>query len=72
MYLMRRGKGALRRVVHLTPYDPITGNPTMEPLCGRSNGIVFNMTSNVPWGQPCCKRCLAAARYPQRASGSED
>jgi hypothetical protein len=56
-YLMKRGKGALRRTVHLTPSDPF-GNPTMEPLCGRHT-VDFNMTSNVPWGRPLCKRCRA-------------
>lgn len=61
-YLMRRGKGALRRVVHLTTHDPMTGQPTMQPVCGRPNGVTFNMTSNVPWGQPLCKRCRRAIR----------
>ena len=64
-YLMRRGKGALRRVVHLTEHDRLTGQPTMEPLCGRTNGVEFNMTSNVPWGQPLCKRCRAIVRELQ-------
>lgn len=59
-FLMRRGKGALRRVVHVTTHDPHTGKPTMRPVCGRDNGVVFNMTSNVPWGRPVCKRCWKA------------
>lgn len=56
-YLYRRGPGAARRVVHLTPYDPRTGDPTMQPLCGRANGITFDTTINLPLGRPLCKRC---------------
>lgn len=57
-YLYRRGHGARRRVMHLTGYDPRTGKPTMEALCGFR--YPFNTTSNVPWGQRTCKRCSAA------------
>jgi hypothetical protein len=59
-YLYQRGTGARRRVVHLCGYDPITGDPTMRPVCGRNNGLSFDTTSNVPWGQPLCKRCRRA------------
>jgi hypothetical protein len=61
-FLFRRGKGAKRRVVHIAEYDR-TGNPTMQPLCGRDNGIAFDTTSNVPWAQPLCRRCRHAL-YP--------
>lgn len=60
-YLFKRGKGVLRRVVHLTGFDPRTGEPTMRPLCGRSP-LTFDMTSNVPFGLPLCKRCRAVSR----------
>lgn len=40
-YLYQRGPGAKRRVMHLSGYDPRTGEPTMQPLCGRSNGLAL-------------------------------
>ena len=55
-YLLKRGKGALRRVVHLTGFDPRTGESTMIPLCG-SRRLQYDTTSNVPWGLKVCKRC---------------
>lgn len=58
-YLLKRGKGALRRKVHITLHDPITGEPTMEPACG-DHRLDFDTTSNVPWGRPLCKRCRKA------------
>lgn len=58
-YLYERGAGAKRRVMHLTEYDPRTGEPTMQALCGAQRP--FNTTSNVPWGRPLCKRCEKAA-----------
>ena len=61
-YLLKRGRGSLRRVVHLCGHDQISGEPTMQPICGRSNGLTFDATSNVLWGLPLCKRCRAAAR----------
>lgn len=66
MYLLKRGKGSRRRVAHLCGHDPITGNPTGVPLCGQRLG--FDMTSNVPWGQPTCKRCKAAALSGREAT----
>lgn len=57
-YLYRRGQGAKRRVVHLAAFNYL-GELTMEPICGRANGQRFDTTSNVPWGQPLCKRCRA-------------
>ena len=60
-YLYRRGPGANRRVMHLTPYDPRTGEPTMKPLCERGSG--YNTTINPPFGlgRPVCKLCRRAA-----------
>ncbi len=60
-YLLKRGRGSLRRVVHLCRYDQ-SGNRTMEPICGRSGGLRFDTTSNVPWGLPLCKWCRKVAR----------
>lgn len=64
-YLYQRAPGAKRRVVHLCGYDPRTGEPTMEPICGRTNGLHFNTTINVPLGQPLCKRCSWVMRSRQ-------
>lgn len=58
-YLYRRGHGANRRVMHLCGYDPRSGEPTMTPLCGHAGP--FNTTTNVPLGQPTCKRCRVEA-----------
>lgn len=60
-YLLKRGRGSLRRVVHLASFDQF-GEPTMQPICGHSNGLVFDTTSNVPWGLPLCLRCRGAAK----------
>lgn len=57
-YLYKRGRGALRRVVHLCRCDEL-GEPTMEPICGRGGGLLFDTTCNVPWGRRLCKRCRA-------------
>ncbi|MBO0813614.1 MAG: hypothetical protein J2P30_00445 [Actinobacteria bacterium] len=58
-YLYRFAPGARRRVMHLTGFDPMTGKPTMQALCGLR--YPFNTTINVPLGQRVCKRCRAAA-----------
>jgi len=63
VYLLRRGKGALRRKAHLCLHDPRTGQPDMKPLCGINQP--FNMTSNVPWGCATCKNCRKAAASPR-------
>jgi hypothetical protein len=65
-FLLKRGKGALRRVVHLTTFDHLTGELSMRPLCGRSP-LRFDMTSNVPWGRPLCKRCRKIAEEHRHA-----
>lgn len=56
-YLYERGQGSKKRVMHLCGYDQRTGEPTMEPICGRVNGVRFNTTCNFPLGRPVCKRC---------------
>lgn len=56
MFLYRHG-GAQRRVMHLCGFDPWTGQPTMQPLCGIQIGL--DTAINVPLGQPRCKRCVA-------------
>lgn len=56
-YLMKRGRGSLRRVAHLCSYDRF-GNPTHEPICGRTNGLRFDTTSNVPWGLPLLQQVV--------------
>ena len=55
-YLLRRGKGSRRRKAHICLHDPLTGQPIMRAVCGID--YPFNLTSNVPWGQPRCKNCL--------------
>ena len=57
-YLYRRGPGARRRVMHLTLHDPVSGAPTMTPLCGSSARL--DTTINVPMGRPTCRRCTKA------------
>ena len=59
-YLYRRGRGAKRRVMHLSEYDPRSGRPLLTPICGSN--YEFNTTINVPMGQPVCKRCKARCR----------
>jgi hypothetical protein len=54
-YLYKRGRGARRRVLHLTPFDPRTGEATMQPLC--STRLAFDTTINVPMGKRVCRRC---------------
>ena len=54
-------RGHPRRVMHLCGYDPLSGDPTMVPLCGIA--LPFNTTCNFPLGQRICKRC---ARQVQR------
>ena len=54
-FVLRRGKGARRRVAHLGRHDPHTGE-VVGILC-HTPGL-YNLTSNVPWGRPTCKRCL--------------
>lgn len=51
-YLLRRGPGALRRVAHFARYDAL--GQIADSWCGRP----YNMSSNVPWGQPRCKDCI--------------
>ena len=58
-YLYKRGQGSKRRVMHLTPHDPRTGEPTMKPLCGRVR-LAFDTTCNLPLGR-VCRRCNVAA-----------
>lgn len=62
-YLYRRGPGAKRRVMHITSHDPVTGQPTMRPLCLR--GSDYDTTINAPFGlgRPVCKRCKKEAGY---------
>lgn len=55
-FLLRRGKGSLRRVAHLAHFDP--HGEIDQSWCGRSD---FDLSSNVPWGQPICKNCLRRA-----------
>lgn len=62
-YLYQRGSGSRHRVMHLCGYDPRTGQPTMQPICGRTGGLQFDTTCNFPLGQPTCKRCRAALSY---------
>lgn len=54
-YLMKRGRGALRRVAHIAEFNPI-GQATGRPICGDTR-LCYDLTSNVPWGLPTCKRC---------------
>lgn len=65
-YLYQRGSGSKRRVMHLCGYDTFTGEPSMQPICGRVNGLQFNTTCNFPLGRPVCKRCNAAVREMQQ------
>lgn len=44
--------------MHLCAHDPMTGEPTMEPLCGRVT-IRLDTTCNFPLGRPVCKYCAA-------------
>lgn len=60
-FLYKRGRGAQRRVIHLCGYDPRTGEPTMEPLCGDRR-LQFDTTINVPLGLRRCRRCVKAAQ----------
>lgn len=60
-FLLRRGPGARRRVAHLAHYDAfgrIDGS-----WCGRDD---FNLTCNLPLGQPSCKDCLRQMRKASR------
>lgn len=59
-YLYQRGQGAKHRVMHLCSFDKF-GNPTMQPICGRSGGLRFDATCNLPLGLPVCKRCRESA-----------
>lgn len=52
-YLLRRGKGSLRRKAHLARYNQF--GQIAGPWCHRTG---FNLTSNVPWGCKTCKDCL--------------
>jgi hypothetical protein len=56
-YIYQRGRGAERRVMHLSMFDPRTGSPSMNPLCGESR-VTFNTSCNLPLGRPTCKLCL--------------
>lgn len=58
-FLLKRGRGAMRRVAHLSLHDAATGQPTFRPLCGDKR-LRFDLTSNVPWGRPRCRRCMRA------------
>lgn len=54
-YLYRRGPGSKRRVMHITSFNHMTGEPTFLPLCGTSGP--YNTAINVRLGLPVCKRC---------------
>jgi heterodisulfide reductase subunit C len=54
-FLLRRGKGSLRRKAHLAHYDQF--GEIDRTWCGRTD---WNLVSNVPWGCSTCKHCLAA------------
>ena len=59
-FLLRRGKGSLRRKAHLARYDEF--GEIAGAWCHRGG---FDVSSNVPWGCRQCKDCLrrmAAAR----------
>ena len=56
-YVYKRGKGARRRVMHLSAHDR-TGQ-IVGVLCG-STRVRFDTYINVPLGVPVCKRCRAA------------
>lgn len=56
-YLYQRGKR--RRVMHLCGYDPRSGEPTMQPLCGIR--LALDTTINVPLGRRTCKNCRREA-----------
>lgn len=58
-FLFEAGAGAHRRVMHLTTFNPLTGEPTMKALCGAKRR--FNRTINVPLRRPICKKCEKAA-----------
>lgn len=57
-YLYKRGKNAKRRVAHLGGYDPLTGQPSLIPICGRAT-VQPDTTCNFPLGLRRCKHCLA-------------
>jgi len=59
-YLFRAG--VKRRVMHITGLHPVTGEPTMHPLCGRDTGD-YDRTINAPFalGRPVCKLCRRRA-----------
>lgn len=59
-FLYQRGRGARRRVMHLTGFDSRTGEPTMTPQCGDRR-LRFDTTCNLPLARPVCKRCREAA-----------
>jgi hypothetical protein len=66
-YLYRRGRGARKRVMHLCGHDPLTGDPTMIPLCGLPQD--FDTTINVPLGKRTCRRCLKKVTANARDRG---
>jgi hypothetical protein len=68
-YLYKRGRGGLRRVMHLCGYDPTTGQPTMQALCGSK--LAFDTTCNLPLGQRRCKRCFAILNRPPQDTEGE-
>lgn len=57
-FLYRRGKGAERRVMHLSRHNR-SGN-IVGPMCGR-DGLNLNTSINVPLGRPVCKDCRKEA-----------
>ncbi len=62
-YAYKRGKGALRRKMHLCGYDQRTGEPTLQALCGTK--LALDTTCNLPLGQSTCKVCLAKMSEPR-------
>jgi hypothetical protein len=59
-YLLKRGKGSRKRVAHLAVHDRLTGAAMLVAVCGEDR-VAWDMTSNVPWGRPLCKRCRRSA-----------
>jgi hypothetical protein len=50
--------------MHLCGYDPGTGEPTLEALCGTT--LALDTSCNLPLGLKICKRCLAKISEPPR------
>jgi hypothetical protein len=57
-YIFERGRSK-RRVMHLCGYDRMTGEPTLQPLCGMDR-VRFDTSINLPMGKRVCKACRRA------------